>query len=141
MKTCKVCKETKPLAEFQKRAINKDGHTTMCKPCKRKYDNTHYKNNPYRKNYIRENSDRRIRIVRDWVLEYLQNHPCVDCGERDVVVLEFDHQRDKVMEVGSLMKTGTLERVQAEVAKCEVRCCNCHRRKTARDFGSWRTSQ
>lgn len=110
----------------------------MCKVCKRDYDNTHYSNNPDRKNYIRANSDARIALVREWLKEYLQQNPCVDCGEPDIVVLEFDHRADKLRDIATLSKRGNLESVKAEVAKCDVRCCNCHRRKTARDFGSWR---
>lgn len=138
MKQCNRCNETKPLEEFQKRSRNKDGHTEMCKICKRAYDNAHYKANPERRTYIRENSRKRIKVVRDWLIGYLQTHPCIDCGESDIVVLEFDHRSDKTSEVSSLMRVGNLETVQKEVAKCDVRCANCHRRKTAKDFRYWR---
>jgi hypothetical protein len=30
-------------------------------------------------------------------------------------------------------------RILAEIAKCQVRCANCHRRKTARDFKWFKT--
>jgi prophage maintenance system killer protein len=54
------------------------------------------------------------------------------------MVLEFDHVRgNKRSTVMTLVKNGySLDVIQAEVAKCVVRCANCHKRKTYR--GSWR---
>lgn len=138
MKTCSKCGEVKPLEDFQKRRKSKDGHFGWCKLCKRAYDNAHYKANPHRRGYIRSNSNKRIESVRKWVREYLSTHPCVDCGETDIVVLEFDHQSDKLNDVSHFIKYGNVDTVKVEIAKCEVRCCNCHRRKTARTLGSWR---
>lgn len=71
------------------------------------------------------------------IIEYLKDHPCIDCGEADPVVLEFDHRGDKVTEISAAayMRAWTWERVEAEIAKCEVRCANCHKRKTAREQG------
>lgn len=70
------------------------------------------------------------------VVAYLLDHPCVDCGETDWQVLEFDH-RDavtKVKGVADLVHNHSWASVQAEIAKCDVRCANCHRRKTALDL-------
>lgn len=68
--------------------------------------------------------------------EYLQEHPCVDCGEPDPVVLEFDHLDNKVMSIARARSHGwSIERLKTEIAKCEVRCANCHRKKTAIQFG------
>lgn len=69
------------------------------------------------------------------VLEYLSNHPCVDCGITDIVVLQFDHVRGRKFENVSLMvRMGYTEKqIMNEIAKCEVRCANCHTRKTARE--------
>lgn len=69
---------------------------------------------------------------------YLANHPCVDCGESDPVVLEFDHILTKHRDVSLMSRTAfSSSAVVAEIAKCVVRCGNCHRRKTAREQGSY----
>ena len=67
-------------------------------------------------------------------------HPCVDCGEADPVVLTFDHVRgEKVANVADLIwSKHSLAAVQAEVAKCDVRCANCHTRRTAAVAGWWK---
>jgi len=62
-------------------------------------------------------------------------HPCVDCGECDPIVLQFDHTRGKKFNIGDAGRKGlSLPVVLREISKCEVRCANCHQRKTARDF-------
>jgi hypothetical protein len=72
--------------------------------------------------------------IRTWLHAYLLTHPCLDCGETDPIILEFDHFRDKKFNVGEAASIGaSLKRVQLEVAKCEVRCANCHRKKTYRE--------
>lgn len=135
-KTCSKCKVEKPMEDFQKLARNKDGHTSQCKVCKREYDNTHYKNNQHRKEYITKNRKQARDETRIWLAQYLANHPCVDCGESDAVVLEFDHvdrstKRDSI----SRLRNSSLLAVKNEVLKCEVRCANCHRKRTAKQFG------
>jgi len=68
---------------------------------------------------------------------------CIDCGERDILVLEFDHRNpeDKKFSLGRAAKTGISPvRLSEELAKCDVRCANCHARRTALQFGSWRLS-
>lgn len=53
------------------------------------------------------------------------------------MVLEFDHIRDKTIAVSRLTPSSTPKRILAEIQKCEVRCVNCHMRRTAEQFG-WR---
>lgn len=76
---------------------------------------------------------------RGLVVEYLLTHPCVDCGEPDPVVLEFDHidPETKTEAVCQLVTNRSWERIKEEIDKCEVRCANCHRRKTHIQFGWW----
>ncbi|MBK5238953.1 MAG: hypothetical protein JJE28_07585 [Actinomycetales bacterium] len=82
-----------------------------------------------RVNNVRYNMEKRA-----WVDDYLAVHPCVDCGEADIEVLDFDHVRGtKTANVSNLTRKGhSLTRLKAEVALCEVRCSNCHRRITRR---------
>ena len=68
---------------------------------------------------------------------------CVDCGERDVRVLEFDHVRGVKKRfksrrnegVSYLVRCGYLwKTIKKEIDKCEVRCCNCHKLRTFKQF-------
>lgn len=68
-------------------------------------------------------------------LEYFRAHPCSDCGETDPLVLEFDHLRDKRFEVTNQFASRNWQEILDEIAKCEVVCANCHRRRTARRAG------
>ena len=72
-------------------------------------------------------------------MSYLQSHPCVDCGESDLVVLDLDHVRgEKIKTVTDMVRGGwSIAKIDIEIAKCEVRCANCHRRKTAERHGGW----
>jgi hypothetical protein len=69
--------------------------------------------------------------------EYLATHPCIDCGETDLAVLDFDHRdrSTKTAAIAVLIRRGKVAPLLAEIAKCDVRCANDHRRKTAREFG------
>ena len=103
------------------------------------YTRWHYEQNKaaYKKRAVAGRAKAKAQ-VRGWLLAYLLEHPCIDCGEADPVVLEFDHREGerKLFNIGeSIRRSYGLARVQAEVAKCDVRCANCHRRKTYRDAG------
>ncbi|MCW2623240.1 MAG: hypothetical protein JWL64_2842 [Frankiales bacterium] len=42
--------------------------------------------------------------------------------------------------VGKLIASGyPWKTILLEIAKCDVRCANCHRRRTSGDFAWWRT--
>jgi hypothetical protein len=75
----------------------------------------------------------------EYLLHLLRAASCVDCGEDDPVVLDFDHRGDKDDEIAKLANSCGLARLEREIAKCDVRCANCHRRKTLHAVGAWRT--
>lgn len=70
--------------------------------------------------------------LRQHVLEYKREHPCVDCGETDPLVLQFDHVNDdKECNVADMVTRSVgLERLKKEIEKCEVVCANDHLRRT-----------
>ena len=87
----------------------------------------------------RKASYKRIaRRNRESVARYLEKHPCVDCGEQDIRLLEFDHVRgNKSATVSSLKSRNySIKKIMEEIAKCEVRCVRCHRLVTLERLSS-----
>ena|SRR3989344_9457436 len=135
-KLCRQCDTIKNIIEFSWKRLNKR-RQSYCKDCQNKKSRAHYQEN--RDVYITRARARNkiiLKKIQQYVWQYLSTHPCIDCGESDIVVLEFDHQRDKLYNVYELVRErGSLIKIKQEIKKCVVRCANCHRRKTARDFG------
>lgn len=79
-------------------------------------------------------------ILREKLKDYLKDKTCIECGISDWRVFEFDHQRDKKYDIGTMMALGTYkwETVLKEIEKCDIVCGNCHRRRTAKQFDWWR---
>jgi hypothetical protein len=114
-----------------------------CYECQRQYCRDHYKRNRATYNERRYLNQRKKRaLFRERITEYLTQHRCIDCGETDIRVLEFDHVRgEKKGNISEMVgRNIAWRRIEAELAKCEIRCANCHRRKTALDFGWYKSS-
>jgi hypothetical protein len=137
MKACTVCGEVKALDEFNNRKRSTDGKASACKLCRRRYDNSRYADSDSRKDQIRRSNARRALENSKFVRNYLTNNPCVDCGEPDPELLEFDHVTGKkIAGVGRLVHQAmSLEKIKQEIAKCEVRCLHCHRKRTIASLG------
>lgn len=136
-KVCTKCLVRKSSVEFSARKKSPDGLASRCRLCfqenwrKRYYENhEHYRShhNASRTEIRRQNARR--------VFEYLRRNPCVNCGEADPVVLEFDHRDkdDKIENIANLIRDATWRHIKSEIEKCDVPCANCHRRKSAAQF-------
>jgi len=69
----------------------------------------------------------------------LRSVRCQDCGEADPVVLDFDHVGAKRGGVGQLAwREHSIASLEREIAQCEIRCANCHRRRTSEQQGHFR---
>lgn len=118
-RVCIICKETKSLIEFHKDKANHTGYGSRCKGCN-----------------VGQRMTRR-KVLQDYLLELLHKNPCKDCGEKDVSVLEFDHIGDKKHEVAQILRNVlSLDILKEEVAKCEIICANCHRKRTYKRQGN-----
>lgn len=139
MKLCTICKESKPLTEFNKSKAKKDGLQTHCRECSHKRFKIYYQKNRKKHRRIVEEQKAKQKIkLYEFLQGYFTEHPCVDCEETDQVLLEFDHVRgEKTMNISKAVANGwSIRRLQTEIDKCEVRCVKCHRLKTA-ERGNW----
>ena len=140
---CSRCRTYRPISDFAFSDMQGQKRQYYCRSCQSAYRREHYLANKadYVRRAVAQINGRRV-MNRIEILRYLSAHPCVDCGEADLVVLEFDHldPKDKIKPVGRLAMTKRWATVRREIDKCEVRCVNCHRRRTAVQFG-WRRGQ
>lgn len=122
---------------FNKNKTKKDGLQSMCRDRSADRSKQYYaENKPKHIQEVRKHKRANYLFVREQVVEYLLDHPCVMCGESNPIVLEFDHLRDKCYNVSRMLASSMVwETILKEIEKCQVLCANCHRIKTAKDFG------
>ncbi len=129
----------KPSDAFAFRRKATGQRDNLCRVCRSAYGKEHYAAN--RQRYIDQAAARKHALGfqrTTFLIDFFTTHPCVDCGEMDPVVLEFDHLRDKSFCVGLELTRRRWQDILDEIAKCEVVCANCHRRRTARRRGTLR---
>jgi len=135
---CSRCDLWKPVEDFPFKDQLRGTRRSYCRDCCRIYGREHYRLK--RSTYLKKARKRRVlyrNACRLFAFDYLMAHPCIDCGETNPVVLDFDHvdPSAKTHEVAWFIRRQDLVGLAAEIAKCVVRCANDHRRKTARDLG------
>lgn len=143
-KKCSRCGEQKAETDFPWKKFG-ERRCAHCKTCQRWSAKSAYERLTVdqrrlyairaheRKTMVRDENKERIR-------DYLITHPCIDCGETNLVLLEFDHVRDvKSGTICDMLRKGlSWTRIKAEIGKCDVRCVKCHRIRTASQFGWWK---
>ena len=171
LKFCPTCKNVKPLNEFnsqktyclechrnrntiwrqQNNEINKESQRKHNKKrrkkssyrlLQKKYSKIHYQKNKII--YIEKakiQKEKTSKIYQNRILEYLEKHPCIDCGEADPIVLTFDHVRGiKEFNISEIFRVQySWKKIVIEIDKCEIRCCNCHMRKTSIERKFWKS--
>jgi hypothetical protein len=93
---------------------------------------------PYKNKKDLYEAQKRHRIrVREELLSFLLTKKCMDCGENDPIVLEFDHKNpnEKFKSIAKMLSGHySWVSINKEIDKCEIRCANCHRRKSYTQF-------
>jgi protein-arginine kinase activator protein McsA len=144
MRICVLCKLNRPIEDFSYKSRSRNTRSSYCKECNRTYQRHHYlvNHSEYR---IKRDAYRHVTRDknRSSLLAHLTSHPCVDCGEQDPRVLEFDHiSGEKLESISQLMADSySWTTISREIEKCEVRCANCHKRRTGSQFGWYKSKQ
>jgi len=139
-KQCSKCQLTKSVNEFYFQNKAKNERHSQCKICSEanRKSREHYQK--YKSRYIERNEKRQLKLssinIKN-LTDYMLSHPCVICGETDPIVLEFDHINTKKYAISKMISNYHWDKILDEINKCQVLCCNCHRRKTAKQF-NWR---
>jgi len=133
---CARCGIEKPIDEFAGATDRNPKRHCYCRPCRADYGRAHYLAN--RQRYIQKATERTEALCAQnyaQLIPFLLERACADCGERDVLVLEFDHIGDKQFMIGRALREKAWPEILVEIEKCEVVCANCHRRRTAKRGG------
>ena len=134
-KVCTKCLKEKDKSEFSKSVSRKDGYNYKCKMCHKEYRETHYQKN--RQKYI-EKSKRKRKEYRQEFLEFIKTKSCIDCGNSDWRVLEFDHIHNKEYNISAKKSQITLKSLMKEIDKCDIVCANCHRIRSHNRYGYYK---
>jgi len=125
-KKCSRCELELPLTEYTRNSSRKDGLNSACKRCHKVYRDNHYAKN---KGYYIAKAKRFDRKVKEEIRRRKEK-PCADCGKQyPYYVMQFDHLAEKSFEISLGFKYGK-EKLEAELAKCDVVCANCHAERT-----------
>lgn len=129
---CGKCKKVRPQSAFNK---HPNGSQWWCRDCYREY--FRQRGDLHRRQCAEAKARRRAQ-AREYVAAVRRNGSCLDCGEPDSIVLEFDHLGAKRGGISALINQGaSIKLLKNELDGCDLVCVNCHRRRTARRDG-WR---
>jgi hypothetical protein len=140
-KICTKCKKEKTLDSFSFKSKAKNTKIACCKDCVKERDKIRYYDDVTSFRFKRR-SESKIRRERNmkFVISFLKTNPCIDCGEKNFICLEFDHrkQEDKLGIIANLVHYSSLKKIKEEIDKCDVRCANCHKIRTAKQLGYYK---
>lgn len=129
-KRCRKCDTERPLTSFSPRKWKADGLHSQCKGCVARYMRERYARDAVQRPKVLAWNERNRRRNRESFEAWIADKSCVDCGTTERRELTLDHipgRGEKRANV-SEMVAGSYgwPAIEAEIAKCEVRCFRCH---------------
>lgn len=127
-KECSRCWTEKPLTEFTPQPSGKYGRHSYCRECMRAYRNR-WNQTEKGKASIKKYTTRRKDA---WLVELNASKVakgCIDCGyNEDPIFLNYVHRAgtENLFQIRYDSYMRSPETVEAEMAKCDVRCVFCH---------------
>jgi hypothetical protein len=113
-----------------------------CSCCRKLKSKTQFGNRQKTCNKCHERSVDSADSIDDFILELKKEKgSCVDCGEANVNVLQFDHidhldRETKTASVSRLVSGNySKQTIDTEISKCRLICANCHRLHTIKQLG------
>ena len=111
MKTCRICKKTRPTNEFHI-ALTTPEKVYRRRKCKDCYNVVKAAYKTSKRNAFRD---------------FKKTLECVRCGTKDWRLLQFHHENgDKEANIADVVDSWSQTRLETEIAKCCVLCANCH---------------
>src|SRR5687768_4988116 len=108
MKRCDHCKFMKEEEEFNWRYKSLGIRHTTCRECMALHQKKYFSGSA-KERHLQQLKERKhaVRdVAREYILEYLSTHPCVECGETDPRVLEFHHEHSKEYPISAMINGG-----------------------------------
>lgn len=130
-KLCAKCRRRRLTKFFSKK---RGGFQSYCKDCQSKISKAHYRDNKATYNARRYQRQIKQRKLLRAVVEEAKQGSCLDCHETHPPwAMDFDHRpgtKKKFNVSDALRASVTVERLKAEIAKCDLICALCHRYRT-----------
>lgn len=139
MKICTACHKEFPDDFFTFKNRKLGIRRSWCRNCTRIIGKKYYlKNKDYYKRKAAEHTKKIRKEIKRFLWDYLKDKSCKICGESNPIVLDF-HHRDPSNKIDSISNFSTqgysIVKLKEEIKKCDILCANCHRIKTAEQFG------
>ncbi len=143
MKVCTKCSLEKDESDYFVKDKKTGRLHAQCKACYKEIRKAYYAEHylKYGDAYKERAKLRRAKVKRNLqinLMAYLEDKACRICGESDIRTLEFDHLDSTTKRFGiatAITDGRKWSDVLEEIERCQILCANCHKKRTATQYG------